>query len=295
MRLSSTRWGVQFVAGLGAMMAFAGAAGAAEGRPENWQLGFQHAATPIAEQMHRFHNLLLVIITVIVLFVLGLLLWVMFRYNEKANPVPSKTSHNTTIEVVWTIVPVLILLVIAIPSFRLLFAQYDYPKADVTIKATGHQWYWSYAYPDQGGFAFDSLLVEQSDIKPDQHYLLSVDNEVVVPVNKVVQVLVTSDDVIHDWAVPSFGIKIDAVKGRNSLTWFKATEPGVYYGQCSELCGARHAFMPITVRVVSEQDFAAWVTQAKQKFASSIPEPANVAETAGDAADQQKIASAETR
>jgi cytochrome c oxidase subunit 2 len=252
--------------------AFGGTAFAAEGRAENWQIGFQPAATPIAEQMHGFHNLVLVIITLITLFVLALLLWVIIRYNAKANPEPSRVSHNTTIEIIWTVLPVLILLVIAVPSFRLLYAQYDFPKPDLTIKVTGRQWYWNYAYPDQGNFAFDSILVEEASLKPGQPYLLTVDNEVVVPVNKVVHLLVTSDDVIHNWAMPAFGSKIDALKGRNTATWFKVTRPGVYYGQCSELCGARHAYMPITVRAVSDEEFAAWVGRARQQFASSMPE-----------------------
>ena len=264
-------------AGLGLMMLPAASAMAGEGRAYDWQMGFQRAATPVAEQMHAFHNLLLVIITVIVIFVMGLLGWVMYRYNAAANPVPSKNSHNTVLEVAWTVVPVLILLVIAIPSFRLLYAQYDAPKADLTIKVTGHQWYWSYNYPDSGGFGFDSYRVQDADLKEGQPRLLAVDNEVVVPVNKVVHVLLTADDVIHNWAMPSFGLKMDAVPGRHHLTWFRANEPGIYYGQCSELCGRDHAFMPIAVRVVSEQDFAAWVEQAKQKFASSMPQPANAA------------------
>jgi cytochrome c oxidase subunit 2 len=294
---SSTRLGSRIATGFGALTLSAGTALAAEGRAEDWQFGFQPAATAIAEQMHEFHNLLLVIITAITLFVLGLLLWVMLRYNAKANPEPSKTSHNTTIEIIWTVVPVLILLVIAIPSFRLLFAQYDVPKADVTIKATGHQWYWSYSYPDQGGFSFDSLLVEEPDLKPDQPYLLTVDNEVVVPVNKVVHVLITSGDVIHDWAVPSFGIKVDAVQGRNALAWFKAERPGVYYGQCSELCGARHAFMPIAVRVVSEEEFANWVQKAQGQYASTMSDPVKVAkdQPTNQTVSRQDLASAETR
>jgi cytochrome c oxidase subunit 2 len=287
--------GAGVAAGLGAIVLFVRAALAADGRPVDWQLGFQPAATPIAEQMHDFHTLVLVIITLITLFIMALLLWVMVRYNSKANPEPSRTSHNTTIEVAWTIIPVLILLVIAIPSFRLLYAQYDVPKADLTIKATAHQWYWSYGYPDQGNFSFDSLLVEKEDLKPDQPYLLAVDNEVVVPVNKVVHVLVTSDDVIHNWAVPAFGTKIDAVRGRNSLTWFQATRPGVYYGQCSELCGARHAYMPIAVRVVSEEEFADWVVKAQGAYASTMPEPAAPAKNvnADQSADTQDLASAE--
>lgn len=295
MLMSLIRIGRLAAAGIGLTMLPVASAMAGEGRAQDWQMGFQRAATPIAEQMQDFHNLLLVIITVIVIFVTGLLGWVMFRYNATANPVPSKNSHNTLLEVAWTVVPVLILLVIAIPSFRLLYAQYDAPKADLTIKATGHQWYWSYIYPDSGGFGFDSLLVEDADLKEGQPRLLAVDNEVVVPVNKVVHLLLTSDDVIHNWAMPSFGLKMDTVPGRNHLAWFRANEPGVYYGQCSELCGARHAFMPIAVRVVSEQDFAAWVAQAKQKFASSIPEAvkAAAAKNAGGQPAGRVLASAE--
>lgn len=276
---------------------FGHAAMAEEGRAQNWQLGFQPAVTPVAEQMHGFHNLLMVIITVVTLFVLALLLWVMIRYNAKANPTPSRTSHNTTIEIVWTVLPVLILLVIAVPSFRLLYAQYDFPKPDLTIKVTGRQWYWNYSYPDQGNFAFDSILVEQASLKPGQPYLLTVDNELVVPVNKVVHLLVTSDDVIHNWAMPAFGSKIDAVKGRSAATWFKVTKTGVYYGQCSELCGARHAYMPITVRVVSDDEFNAWVGRAKQQFASSMPdaEKTATAEPAAGGNGGSKLASAETR
>jgi cytochrome c oxidase subunit 2 len=292
MLMSLTRIG-RLAAWLAVTMLPAASAMAGEGRARDWQMGFQQAATPVAEQMQDFHNLLLVIITVIVIFVMGLLGWVMFRYNAAANPEPSRNSHNTVLEVAWTVVPVLILLVIAIPSFRLLYAQYDAPKADLTIKVTGRQWYWSYSYPDSGGFSFDSLLVEDADLKEGQPRLLAVDNEVVVPVNKTVHLLLTSDDVIHDWAMPSFGLKIDTVPGRNHLGWFRATEPGVYYGQCSELCGARHAFMPIAVRVVSEQDFAAWVEQAKQKFASSMPEPVKSAAQRSAEKPTRALASAE--
>ena len=295
MRLSFDGLGWKQIAGLGLMFSVpgTGAAFAAEGKPEDWQLGFQPAATPIAQQMHDFHDLLLVIITAIVIFVLALLVWVMVRYNEKANPEPSRTSHNTVIEVVWTVVPVLILLVIAVPSFRLLYAQFDIPKADVTIKATGYQWYWSYSYPDHGGIAFDSILVEKEDLKPDQSYLLAVDNEVVVPVNKVVHVLVTSADVMHNWAMPAFGSKMDAIQGRTNLTWFKVTKPGVYYGQCSELCGSRHAYMPIAVRAVSDEEFAAWVDQKNPKTASTRQEPVKASENQVE--DKNKLALAQPR
>lgn len=255
-------------AGLAVLLA-AGAALALDGQPAPWQLGFQPAASPIMEQTNNFHNLLLVIITVITLFVLFLLLWVIIRFNEKANPVPSKTSHHTMLEVAWTILPVVILVVIAVPSFRLLYAQYEFPKPDLIIKAIGHQWYWSYEYPQHGSLKFDSIMIEDKDLKPGQPRLLSVDREIYVPVNKVVEVLVTADDVLHNWAVPAFGCKIDAVPGKITRTWFKATRTGVFYGQCSELCGTRHAFMPIAVRVVSDAEFDAWLKGAKTASAHS--------------------------
>jgi cytochrome c oxidase subunit II len=269
-----SRSGWRCFAGAAAMAALISPAYAGEGLPQPWQLNFQQGVTPIAERIQGFHNLLMVVITLIVLLVLGLLVWIIVRYNSGANPTPSRTSHNTVLEVAWTIVPVLILLVIAVPSFRVLYAQYDFPKADLTIKATGHQWYWSYNYPDQGNFNFDSIMVEEADLKPGQPRLLAVDNEIVVPVNKVTHVLITADDVIHNWTVPAFGVKMDAVPGRVTRVWFQPRETGVYYGQCSELCGERHAFMPIQVRVVTDQEFTAWVEGAKQKFASdgtSVP------------------------
>lgn len=250
---------------------FVGPAHAAAGQADDWQFNFQDAVTPLAAMMRDLNNLLLIVSIAIVAFVLALLLWVMLRYNEKANPEPSQTTHHTQLEIAWTVIPCLILIGIAVPSFRLLYAQYDFPPADVTIKATGHQWYWSYNYPDHGNFAFDSYMLDDKERKAGQPRLLSVDNEAVVPVGKVVHVLVTADDVIHSWAVPSFGVKVDAVPGRVTQTWFKALEPGVYYGQCSQFCGTNHAFMPITVRVVSEQDFAAWVNTAGKKKAASIP------------------------
>ena len=251
----------------GFLLAGAGAALAGVGQPSPWELGLQDAASPVMVDIVWFHNFLLWIITGIAAFVLVLLLIVMVRFNARANPTPSRTTHNSLLEVAWTIVPVVILVAIAIPSFRLLFLQLDDPKPDLTVKATGKQWYWSYNYPDNGNFEFDSLIVEDKDLKPGQPRLLTVDNEMVVPVNKVVHVLVTGADVIHSFAVPSFGIKIDAVPGRMNDTWFKATGEGLYHGQCSELCGKDHAFMPITVHVVSDAEFSAWAAQAKQKFA----------------------------
>jgi cytochrome c oxidase subunit 2 len=254
------------------------------GQPSTWQLGLQQAATPVMENIGWFHDFLLYIITAITLFVLALLVIVMVRFNARSNPTPSKTTHNTLLEVVWTVVPVIILVAIAVPSFRLLFFQLHIPQADMTIKATGKQWFWSYTYPDHGGFEFDSLMLQDKDRKPDQPRLLAVDNEIVVPVNKTVRVQVTAADVIHAFAVPSFGVKIDAVPGRLNETWFRATREGVYYGQCSELCGKDHAFMPITVRVVSEKDFTAWIDQAKKKFARSEDSPINIAATGAGAA-----------
>jgi cytochrome c oxidase subunit 2 len=238
-------------------------------QPEPWKYGLQEAVTPVMAEIAWFHNILFWIITVITLFVLVLLVIIIVKFNAKANPVPSKTTHNTLIEIAWTIIPVLILVGIAIPSFRILFEQLDLPKADLTIKATGKQWFWNYTYPDNGPFEFDSVMVPEKDLKAGQLRLLAVDNEVVVPIDKVVRVQVIGADVIHAFAVPAFGIKIDAIPGRLNETWFKATKEGVYYGQCSELCGKDHAFMPIAVRVVSEQAFATWLADAKKKFASA--------------------------
>jgi cytochrome c oxidase subunit 2 len=246
------------------------------GQPAPWEYKLQEAATPVMEYITWFHNWLLGTITVITLFVLVLLILVVVKFNAKANPVPSRTTHNTLIEVAWTLIPVLILVAIAVPSFRLLFLELDVPKADLTIKATGKQWYWSYAYPDNGKFEFDSLMAQDK-----QPRLLGVDNEMVVPVNKVIRVQTTGADVIHAFAVPAFGIKIDAIPGRLNETWFKATKTGMFYGQCSELCGKDHAFMPIAVRVVSDQEFATWVEGAKKKFATN---PANSFASAGQAA-----------
>ena len=245
-------------------------------QPQPWEVTLQPAASPVMENIVWFHNFLFVLITLITLFVLALLVVVVMKFNAKTNPVPSKTTHNTLIEVAWTLIPVLILVGIAVPSFRLLFQQLDIPKADLTVKATGKQWYWSYSYPDNGKFEFDSLLAADK-----QPRLLGVDNEMVVPVNKVIRVQTTGADVIHAFAVPAFGIKIDSIPGRLNETWFKATKVGIYYGQCSELCGKDHAFMPIAVRVVNDQEFAAWVETAKKKYATN---PANTFAAAGQAA-----------
>jgi cytochrome c oxidase subunit II len=262
---------------VGALLGSAATALAAPGQPSSWALGLQEAGSPVMTNITWFHNFLLVLITAITIFVLALLVIVMIRFNARANPNPSRTTHNALIEVIWTIVPVVILLAIAVPSFRLLFLELDAPKADLTVKATGKQWYWSYNYPDNGNFEFDSILVEDKDLKPGQPRLLTVDNEMVVPVNKVVHVLVTGADVIHSFAVPSFGIKIDAVPGRLNDTWFKATSEGRFHGQCSELCGKDHAFMPITVRVVNDAEFAAWVAQEKKNAGLDRAAPTTLA------------------
>jgi cytochrome c oxidase subunit 2 len=254
----------------GATLVASGAAHAEMGQPAPWEFKLQGSATEVMDFITKFHNGLLIVITLITLFVLALLVTVMVKFNARANPVPSRTTHNTLIEVAWTLIPVLILVGIAIPSFRLLFLQLDIPKADLTIKATGKQWYWTYSYPDNGKFEFDSLLAcDETREKCTQPRLLAVDNEIVVPVNKIVRVETTGADVIHSFAVPAFGIKIDAIPGRLNETWFRANQTGIFYGQCSELCGKDHAYMPIEVRVVTDQEFATWVEAAKKKYASA--------------------------
>jgi cytochrome c oxidase subunit 2 len=269
------------------------AALAQSGQPGPWQYVMQDAVTPVAADIHWFHDFVNVIIIAIAAFVLILLAIVVVRFNERANPTPSRVTHNTMLEVAWTVIPVIILVVIAIPSFRLLYFQYSYPKPDLTIKAIGNAWFWEHEYPDQGGFRVTSNIVRDEDVlkaelgeaeyakrykgleegelhrrqyadaapfwaKQGKVRQLSVDNEIAVPVNKVVHVLVTANDVIHNWTIPSFGSKVDAVPGRLTATWFKAERTGVYYGQCSELCGKDHASMPIAVRVVGEQAFSEW-------------------------------------
>ncbi len=283
-----------------AVLGAASAAWAGTGQPSPGQIGMQGAVSPVAQEIHDFHDLVNYIIIAIAVFVAVLLAVALIRFNEKANPTPSRTTHNTMLEVAWTVIPIVILVVIAIPSFKLLYLQYSYPKPDLTIKAVGNTWFWEHQYPDYGGFTVTSNVVRDEDLlraelgqeafnkrygdlagtalsrqlhvdaeplwqKHGQPRLLAVDNEIAVPVNKVVHVLVTANDVIHNWTIPSFGSKVDAVPGRISATWFKATRPGVYYGQCSELCGKDHAFMPIAVRVVSEEAFNAWVEAAKAR------------------------------
>lgn len=254
----------RFLAIFSLFAAFAGSAFADYPRP--WQVGFQEAATPVMEKITEFHDILLVVIYSIGIFVFLLLVYTCIRYSAKNNPVPSKTSHNTLIEIIWTAVPVIILVLLCIPSMRTLYFAQKADDADMTIKVIGNQWYWSYQYPDQGNIAFDSYIIKDADLKPGQMRLLEVDNHLVVPVDTKIRVQLTAVDVIHSWAVPSFGVKTDSVPGRLNETWFKATKIGTYYGQCSELCGVGHGFMPIAVDVVSKEDFDKWVVEAKKKF-----------------------------
>lgn len=292
------------------------------GQPYNGQLGLQGAVTPVMQEITAFHSMVNIIIIAIAVFVTVLLLYVIFRFNAKANPTPSRFSHNTTIEVVWTVVPILILVVIGVSSFKLLFLQYEYPKPDLTIKAIANTWYWEHKYPDHGNFTVSSNMIRDEDMlrakmgddKFDKKYgdleglallkatftdarplyaakglvrQLSVDNDIAVPVNAVVHVLVGSNDVIHAWTIPSFGSKVQAVPGRTTATWFKATKIGVYYGQCSVLCGKDHSAMPITVRVVSQADFDRWVVAAK---AEKWDEARKILLAATAAAGKKKVA-----
>ena len=247
------------------IVAFAGIAWAAG--PQPWEIGMQPPATPVKDLLSAFHDELLVIITLITIFVLGLLLYVIVRFHHRRHPVPTRTSHNTVIEMLWTVVPVLILVIIAIPSFKLMYYMDRVPNPDMTIKVTGHQWYWSYEYPDQSGLAFDSNLIPEADLKPGQKRLLDVDNPLVVPVDTTIRVQVTGTDVIHSWFVPSFGVQEYAIVGRLNESWMRVEHPGVYYGECNQICGVNHAFMPIKVVAVSKDEFQHWLADAKRKFA----------------------------
>ena len=332
MRHEARRFRLYFGAGLtGTAVALASTtlAYAGLGAPSPKQLGLQEPATAIARQISSFHDLLLWITTIITLFVLALLVYVIWKFNENANPTPSRNSHNTVIEVAWTVIPIFILLAIAVPSFKLLYKQYDFPKADIVVKAVGHQWYWTHEYPELG-VSFDSLMIKDEDLlkkkfgdaefnsryakmtdleKSKRMYadslplwqenklmrLLSVDNEIVLPVNKNVHVLITADDVIHNWTIPSFGVKTDAVPGRTLATWFNSEKTGMFYGQCSELCGKDHAAMPIAVRIVTEPVYASWIAAMKakdKKKAREILQQAAVEEDTGrkiaEAADAGK-------
>jgi cytochrome c oxidase subunit II len=241
--------------------------------PTNWAIGLQESASPVKTLIESLHDLLLVIITVITLFVLGLLAYVVWKFDAKKNPTPSRTSHNTLLEVAWTVIPVLILVVIAVPSFRLLYFQDRAQTTDLTVKVTGHQWYWSYEYQDQASLKFDSRMVPTDELRPGQRRLLEVDNELVVPVGKNVRLLVTGTDVIHSYFMPSLGVQKYAIPGRTIETWFRVDRPGTYYGQCNQICGTQHAYMPSVVRAVPEAEFTAWVEEAKKKFAANGGDP----------------------
>lgn len=277
-----TQWGSSVRTGLlsAAMLGFSGLTALANGIPQPFQMNLQPPNGENARMIHSFHDLLLIICFVVSAFVLALLIYVMFRFRESKNPVPSQTTHHAMLEVVWTVIPCLILAAIALPSFKLLRHQLEIPAADLTIKATGKQWYWSYEYAkDAGGMAFDSLMVPEDEWKASvakktidpvtQPKLLAVDNELVVPVNKIVKVQVTAADVIHKFSMPAMGLKIDAIPGRLNETWFKADKEGIFYGQCSFICGQNHAYMPIAIRVVSQAKYDAWLVDAKKKFASA--------------------------
>ena len=268
--------------GLAVLTGVDGAAIAAVGQPEPWQLGLQDPVSPVAVEGQKFFNLLTWLMTIITVIVLALLLYVLFRFSAKRNPVPSKTTHHTLLEVVWTVVPVLILLVIAIPSFRLLYFADRVEDADLTLKIIGKQWYWTYEYPDNGNFTFDSLMIDQETaIAEGKKRLLDVDNPVVLPVDQNIRLIMTSDDVIHNWAMPSLFIKLDAVPGRLNETWTRipAEYAGTtFYGQCSELCGVNHAYMPIAVKAVTMEEYEAWVAEAQEQFASAdLPSAVSVA------------------
>jgi len=270
--------GVATTGAAGALLGFAVLAGAAWAQtPAPWQLGMQTPSSPVKHAIHDFHNLLLVVITLITLFVMGLLAYTMIRFRASANPTPTRTTHNTTIEILWTVIPVVILVVIAIPSFKLLYFADRAANADMTLKVIGHQWYWSYEYPDHGDVKFDSYMIKEEDLKPGQLRLLEVDNRVVLPVDTTVRVLVNSADVIHSWMISSLGLQTYATPGRTNEIWVKIEKPGVYYGQCNQICGINHGFMPVAIEALSKDDFAKWVEDAKKKFAQSTESPVNVA------------------
>jgi cytochrome c oxidase subunit 2 len=233
----------------------------------DWQLSFQNPATDLMQEVVTLHNGILIVMTVITLFVLFLLFYVSFRFSAKRNPVPSTTTHNTIIEILWTAIPIVILVVMAIPSFKLLYKQEKSDSYDMTVKVIGHQWYWEYEYPDHGNFYFESYMIEEEDLQKGDLRLLTVDNPLVIPANKNIQILITAGDVLHSWAMPSMGIKTDAVPGRLNETWINVKEPGTYRGQCSEICGRGHGFMPVVVKVLPENEFMAWVNEAKNNYA----------------------------
>ncbi len=287
--LRTRKWGeraalIALVA-LALTVAFAAAAWAEAPRP--WELGMQPPATPVKDRLNAFHNELLVIIFLIAGFVMALLVYVIARFNHRRNPVASHTSHNPIIEIIWTVVPVLILVIIAIPSFKLMYYMDRIPNPDMTIKVTGHQWYWSYEYPDQKNLAFNSNIIQDADLKPGQKRLLDVDNPLVVPIHTNVRVLVTSTDVIHSWFIPPFGVQEYAIIGRLNESWFNVDREGTYYGECNQICGVNHAFMPIKIVAMSKDGFQQWLAAAQKKYAhNQAPDAAtHVAELAATAAN----------
>ena len=256
---------------------------AAAAQPVPWQIDFQPAATPVMEEIRAFNILISSMVYSVAAFILALMAYVVWRFNAKRHPVPTKTTHNTMIELIWTVVPIVILVVIAVPSFKLLYYMDKPVDAEMTIKAIGQQFSWSYEYPDHGGFTFDAYMVPEEELKPGQPRLLETDTRVVLPVETTIRILVASNDVIHSWAVPAFGVKLDAVPGRLNETWVRIDREGTYYGQCSELCGSLHGFMPITVEAVSKEAFAVWVEKAKVEFArDDAPAALTVARAAPD-------------
>ncbi len=264
----------------------------ADGAPNSWQIGFQDAASPLMEEFTKFHNELLYIIVAVSIFVMLLLAYVVIKFNAKANKVPSKTTHNTFIEIIWTAVPVIILLIIMIPSIKVLKMAEEIPEAELTVKVIGYQWYWGYQYPDNQDINFNSMMIPDNEIKPGEKRLLSVDNPIVLPIDTSIRVQLTSADVIHSWAVPSLGVKKDAVPGRLNETWLKIDKVGTYYGQCSELCGQGHGFMPIEIKAVSKADFKKWVkkmTKGKESEVSEKNIPSETSETAQIAENKAKI------
>ena len=263
------------VAGLGGVLGAAGSAVAQQ--PTDWEVDFQTALSPSMERIVDFNLMVTIIIVIITAFVFALMAWIVIRYNKKRNPVPSKTTHNTMLEVIWTVVPVIILLIIAVPSFRLLYFTDRVEDADMTLKAIGHQWYWSYEYPDHGDFTFDAIMLEEDELEEGQPRLLATDEAVVLPVGAKIRLLTTADDVIHSWAIPALGVKMDSVPGRVNETWFQINREGTYYGQCSELCGTLHGFMPIMIEAVSQEDFDAWVEFAREEYASAGAAPTELA------------------
>jgi cytochrome c oxidase subunit II len=271
-RSTARHWGwasIRLAMTLAGAAAFAGAASAEQ--PRDWQLDMQAPATPVDQHIQTFNDELLVIIVLITVFVLGLMLYTMIRFHHSRSPNPTRTTHNPVVEITWTVVPVLILVAIAIPSFKLMYYMARVPPDAMTIRVTGHQWYWSYAYPDQK-ISFDSNMVEDKDLKPGQPRHLTVDNPLVVPSDTNVRVLISSTDVIHDWFIPSFGVQEYAIIGRTNQSWFNVNKPGTYYGECNQICGINHSRMPIEIVAMAKPDFDKWLADAKKKFADAAPD-----------------------